>query len=142
MASPSRARLQTTMFTLARCAQVISLYLASPVIREVTAMPALFISFSMSHISPAMLYSPIRLTPSGVCGSGSPVPITYCSRASPASRLPRFLLPTKPGLLTGMTGSPSRSPASLQTASISSPISAVTQVEYTNIAGGAKRPAI
>ena len=35
---------------------------------------------------------------------GSAVPITYLNRISPASRLPMFLSPMKPGVFTGITG--------------------------------------
>ena len=47
---------------------------------------------------------------------------------SDSSLLPRFFAPTKPGALTGITGLPNLAVAALHTASMSSPISAVTQV--------------
>lgn len=79
--------------------------------------------------SPDRLNSPSTLMSVGPASSGSTVPITCPNRASPASLLPKFFEPTKPGALMGMTGSPYFSEACRHTASMSSSTSAVTQVE-------------
>jgi hypothetical protein len=54
--------------------------------------------------------------------------MTRSSRISPASRLPMFLSPMKPGVFTAMTGMDTSVAARAQTASMSSPVMAVTQV--------------
>ena len=64
----------------------------------------------------------------GVLVLGSSVPMTWSSTLSAPSLLPRFFGPAKPGALTGITGLPNFSAARAHTASMSSPISAVTQV--------------
>ena len=91
-------------------------------------MPISSSSGFTSHSSPARLYSPMMQTSVGVVYSGSTVPMTCSSRASPASLLPRFFDPTKPGASTGITGLPSFCVANLQTAAMSSPVMAGTQV--------------
>ena len=106
----------------------MSRYRASPVTQASTRMPSRLSTGVTPHNSPAMLYSPTRLTSSGVVNAGSAVPITWSSRTWPASRLPKFLLPAKPGAGTGITGIPVIRAASPQTAEKSSPIIAVTQV--------------
>ena len=55
-------------------------------------------------------------------------PMTWSRSASPASLLPKFFDPAKPGAVTGMTGVANRFAASAQTASTCSPDRAGTQV--------------
>jgi hypothetical protein len=94
-----------------------------------TRMPSLSSSGFTFHRSPATLNSAMMLMSQGPASSGSSVPITCSSSASPASLAPRFLLPVKPGTLIGTTGRPNFAFAALHTASRSSPIIADTQVE-------------
>jgi hypothetical protein len=123
-------RLFEQMMTLsfARCAQRSSSNLASPETQERTRIPSRSKSGSIPHRSPAMLYSPMRFTSYAVVNGGSAVPITRSRSSSPASRLPMFLSPMKPGVFTGTTGIGTSAPAARHTASTSSPVMAVTQV--------------
>ncbi len=119
---------QTMTFSFALWAVCISSILPSPASVETTLMPIFSRIGVYCHISPVTLYSPMRFIPYGWMLSGSLVPMSCSSTASPPRREPRFLLPTNPGACTTTIGRLCFFCIRLQILSISSPIMAVTQV--------------